>query len=60
MNQKLDEFKQRMSELTDLGRANAVVGWDQQVYMPHGGAEDRGYVLATLAGCLMTNLPAMR
>jgi carboxypeptidase Taq len=50
MNQKLDEFKQRMSELTDLGRANAVVGWDQQVYMPHGGAEDRGYVLATMAG----------
>lgn len=50
MNQKLDRFKQLLIELTNLGRANALVGWDQQVYMPRGGTEDRGYVLATLAG----------
>jgi len=27
----------------------ALLGWDQQVNMPHGGAEDRGYALSTLA-----------
>jgi carboxypeptidase Taq len=52
MTNQLEQFKKLISELTDLGRANAVVGWDQQVYMPHGGAEDRGYVLATLAGLI--------
>jgi carboxypeptidase Taq len=50
MEQKLERFKQLIAELTDLGRANALAGWDQQVYMPRGGAEDRGYILATLAG----------
>ena len=28
--------------------ATAVLGWDQQVYMPSGGAESRGNSLATL------------
>jgi carboxypeptidase Taq len=28
---------------------NAVLGWDQQTYMPPGGAEERGYQLSTLA-----------
>jgi carboxypeptidase Taq len=52
MANQLEQFKKIISEITDLGRANAIVGWDQQVYMPHGGAEDRGYVLATLAGLI--------
>ena len=50
MTSKLEQFKKLLAEFTDLSRANALVGWDQQVYMPHGGAEDRGNVLATLAG----------
>ncbi|NMC85991.1 MAG: carboxypeptidase M32 [Anaerolineaceae bacterium] len=50
MVSKLEKFKQLMAELTDLNRANALAGWDQQVYMPRGGAEDRGHVLAALAG----------
>ena len=50
MNQKLEQFKQLMAEVTDLGRASALLGWDQQVYMPKGGAEDRGNVLETIAG----------
>ena len=50
MQEKLEQFKQIMMELTDLRRAEAVLGWDQQVYMPRGGAEDRGNVLETLAG----------
>jgi carboxypeptidase Taq len=38
-----------MAEIADLDRAIALVGWDQQVNMPHGGAEDRGNILSTLA-----------
>lgn len=42
MQKKLERFKQIMVEITDIGRAEALLGWDQQVYMPRGGAEDRG------------------
>lgn len=49
MEKKLDEFKQMLAEVVDLGHASAVVGWDQQVYMPRGGAVDRGNILETLA-----------
>jgi carboxypeptidase Taq len=52
MEEKLNRFKQLVSQLTDLARANAMVGWDQQVNMPRGGAEDRSYVLSTLAGMI--------
>lgn len=50
MNQKLEQFKQIIAEVTDLGRAEALLGWDQQVNMPKGGAEDRGNILETIAG----------
>jgi carboxypeptidase Taq len=49
MEKKLEKFKQLVTEVTDLGRAEAVLGWDQQVNMPRGGAEDRGNILETLA-----------
>ncbi len=49
MEEKLNEFKQLLAEITDLGRAQALLGWDQQVYMPRGGAKDRGNILETLA-----------
>lgn len=49
MEKKLEEFKQMLAEVVDLGHASAVVGWDQQVYMPRGGAVDRGNILETLA-----------
>jgi carboxypeptidase Taq len=52
MEEKLNRFKELLAQLTDLGRANAVLGWDQQVNMPRGGAEDRGNILATLAGLM--------
>jgi carboxypeptidase Taq len=50
MQEKLEQFKHRMMEITDLGRAEALLGWDQQTYMPRGGAEDRGNVLERVAG----------
>jgi carboxypeptidase Taq len=50
MQQKLERFKQLIAQVVDLGRAEALLGWDQQTYMPRGGAEDRGNILETVAG----------
>jgi len=50
MQEKLDKFKQLIAEVTDLGRAEALLGWDQQTYMPRGSAQDRGNILETVAG----------
>lgn len=49
MQKKLEQFKHMITVITDLGRAEAVLGWDQQVYMPRGGGEDRGNILETVA-----------
>jgi carboxypeptidase Taq len=46
--QQLQELKNRLAEIFDINHATAVLGWDQQTYMPPGGAENRGYQLATL------------
>ena len=45
---QLQELKIRTNEIFDLMRAAAVLGWDQQTYMPPGGAANRGQQLATL------------
>src|SRR5512137_310285 len=44
----LDELKARLLEVNDLASAAAVLGWDQQTYMPPGGGEARGRQMATL------------
>ena len=49
MEEKLNELKQTMSTLADLGHALAVMGWDQETYMPPGGLETRGNALATIS-----------
>ena len=41
-------LRERLGELDDLIQAAALAGWDQQTYMPPGGASARGEVLATL------------
>jgi carboxypeptidase Taq len=38
----------RLKEITHLGRAGAVLGWDQQCYMPPGGAEERSEEFAVI------------
>jgi len=48
MSEKFDELKSRLAEIIDVGRAIAVLGWDQQVYMPPGGAEARAMQMSTL------------
>lgn len=49
MEQKIDSLKKILNEVADLSAAASVLSWDQQTYMPEGGAEDRGDVLATLS-----------
>ncbi len=49
MKEKLDELYTLIAETNDLARAEAVLGWDQQAYMPAGGAAARAQQLATLS-----------
>ncbi len=48
MEQELQKLKTILAEVSDLGYAAALLGWDQQTYMPSGGAEARGNQLALL------------
>jgi carboxypeptidase Taq len=48
MSEKLEQLKEKLGEVADIGRAASVLGWDQQVNMPPGGNEARGRQLATL------------
>jgi carboxypeptidase Taq len=45
----LNELKNRLYEVADLEHAASVLGWDQQTYMPPGGAPRRGRALALLS-----------
>lgn len=49
MTEHLEKLKQILYKVTDLTGAQSVLGWDQQTYMPAGGAEGRGEQLSTLA-----------
>jgi carboxypeptidase Taq len=49
---KLAALKNRLREVSDLGAAGSVLGWDQATYMPPGGAAARarqGALLSRLA-----------
>lgn len=46
--QNLQLLKTLLAEISDINRATALLGWDQQTYMPPGGAENRGHQLSTL------------
>jgi carboxypeptidase Taq len=48
MEEKLRELRTRLGEISDLRKASAMLGWDQQTYMPPGGAAARAEQLATL------------
>ncbi len=45
----LEELKRRLAQVSDLENAAAVLSWDQQTYMPPGGAAARAEQLGTLA-----------
>jgi len=44
-----DQYKEVTQKAADINNAAAVLGWDQEVYMPEKGFEIRGRQLATLA-----------
>jgi len=45
---KMEQLKARLSVVSDLNGAASLLGWDQQTYMPPGGAAARAEQLATL------------
>jgi carboxypeptidase Taq len=49
MENKLQQLKTILAEVSDLMGAAALLGWDQQTYMPKGGAVHRGNQLSTLS-----------
>lgn len=49
MQKQLTRLKQLLSEVMDLRYIEAILGWDQQTYMPHGGTDDRGDQLSTIS-----------
>jgi len=68
MAKNIDHLKELLGVVSDLGSANALLGWDQQTYMPPGGAGARAMQLATLSrlahdkfiSCLLYTSPSPR
>lgn len=50
MNETYEKYKALMHKIADVNYASAVLGWDQETYMPPKGAELRAQQLSTLAG----------
>ncbi len=42
MQEKLDHLKEKLAEIQTLGQIGAVLGWDQNTYMPPASAAGRG------------------
>lgn len=47
---RYEELIRRAKEWSLLGSCSALLGWDEQTYMPRGGTEHRGEQSALLAG----------
>src|ERR1700730_13575884 len=54
MSDRLQQLKTVLAEVTDLGRAAALLEWDQETYMPPGGVGARSDQLSTLTGLAHT------
>jgi carboxypeptidase Taq len=50
------ELENRLAEIHDIGRARALLAWDERTMMPPGGAAARAEQLATLARVLHERL----
>jgi len=48
-NPNLDRLKLLINEAIDLYHMIGLLSWDQQTYMPPGGAPERGHQMATLS-----------
>ncbi|MEJ2561119.1 MAG: hypothetical protein P8Z42_00390 [Anaerolineales bacterium] len=49
MGRPIMQLKTQLGEVADLASSIAVLHWDQQTYMPSGGAEERAMQIATLS-----------
>ena len=49
MEEKLKRFKEILADAFDLNAVGMLLDWDQQVNMPSGGVEGRGYQSALIA-----------
>ncbi|MCJ7715809.1 MAG: carboxypeptidase M32 [Anaerolineales bacterium] len=49
MQEKLEQLKSILAEVSDLTSATALLSWDQQTYMPPGGVIARGNQIGTLS-----------
>jgi carboxypeptidase Taq len=49
LDEKLQALKDKLKDVVNLNNAAAVLSWDQQTYMPPGGATARAEQLATLS-----------
>lgn len=58
MDHRYAQLKELLGEISDLQKSAALLAWDQQTYMPRGGAEDRGYQLSTLETLAHTKFTA--
>ncbi len=45
----LETLKSKLAEIADLHAINALLGWDQETYMPDGGSAERAEQLATVS-----------
>jgi carboxypeptidase Taq len=45
----IEQLRERLGEIQDLGRAASLLAWDERTMMPAAGAEARAETLATLA-----------
>jgi carboxypeptidase Taq len=52
MEDKFKQLKTLLAEISDLIAADALLGWDQQVNMASGGAQDRSEQISTLEGLI--------
>ena len=49
MSESLPQLKARIAQITRIGQAASLLGWDQQTYMPTGGANARAEQMAALS-----------
>lgn len=47
---KYKAYKERLTTIADIGYSIALLGWDQETYMPEKGAGFRAQQIATLSG----------
>ena len=49
MDERFEDLKTRLAQVSDLGRTLRLLGWDQETMMPRGGAQARAEQLATVS-----------